>query len=245
MAFDTRRLTTTLSAFHNSVRRVPSVCSTLGCRNGGLCRCTHRNVRIPHRTHPVAICRLLFVHRRNGRLRLRVRYSGNACVHAVVSSLNRGLNYNTRIVCLHHLTMDGCPIRQVIALRRLHRLIRRTRRRSVPTTRLLSPLLVPVSDPTSSCPIIGLPLASSICFGGNGPIHASNTPLRKLIHIARNRGNGFVNVNRVSSRNHITPHHLIIRCPTWYWPSYSGESLQMRCYHLASHGLFGALHGMR
>lgn len=107
--------------FANRVRRVPPVCSTIRGGNRELCSLTERKVRIRHRDQGIAICSLSLTGFSRGTRAnaLRVSYSGNACMHAVVSSVNEILNINTIVATLYEASTYKFSLSRYVALSRL------------------------------------------------------------------------------------------------------------------------------
>lgn len=102
IGYDSRRIHCTVRDFGNGVVRIPPVCSTISINNGELCRLTEDNIRIRQRSQRVRVGGLSVLPGGNSCCIVSILYSGNACVHSLVSSVNGGLNANTIVASLYH-----------------------------------------------------------------------------------------------------------------------------------------------
>lgn len=194
--FDGRRLRTILTRFANGRVRLPPVCSTVGVGNGGLCRLTHRNMRIRHATHPVRICGLRFLRCATGDFAIHITYSGNACVHILNRSLTATLKAYNAVDFLLHARIKTCAVSGTYALRRVTRGPRTYTTRPLATITRLS----------------GLGMGTHRTTHVAGNIHAAITRATSNECILLKPKSRFLNVIHYR-RRHLRTRGVLRRCP--------------------------------
>jgi len=207
------QLATALDSFRGTTQQIPSMYSALKYQGQPLYKYAREGIEVPRESRDITVFRLDLLRFEGDEVDLDIHVSKGTYIRTIVDDLGELLGCGAHVAHLRRSAVGNYPQDKMVTIEQLEALVEQAEEQDVAASRLLDPLLLPMTTACDGIPEVFIDDMSANFLRHGNPVQVPNVPSEGLVQvfIGDNLDDGeFIGIGHIDDDGLVAPKRIVV-----------------------------------
>lgn len=207
------QLLVALDSFRGTTQQVPSMYSALKYQGQPLYKYAREGIEVPRESRDITVFRLDLLRFEGDEVDLDIHVSKGTYIRTIIDDLGELLGCGAHVAHLHRSAVGNYPTDKMVTLTQLEALVTQAEEQDIASSRLLDPLLLPMTTACDGIPPVFIDDMSANFLRHGNPVQAANVPIEGLVQVFIGddvESGEFIGIGHIDDDGLVAPKRIVV-----------------------------------